>query len=758
MSAPHVSPFLQNLRASGLLDESQLQQVEQWPSVAKGDDRTLVRELVAKGLLTKFQAEHVWAGRTQGFVIGPYVLLDRIGGGGMGRVYKALHRQMQRVVAIKVLARGKRTDPNAQARFLREVRATSQLNHPNIVAAYDVGESGDVTYLVMEYVDGPNLYEFIKSEGKVAPAQAVKIARQVALALEHARDQGIVHRDIKPSNILIDEEGTAKVLDMGLARFEHGRAGVDDSTTITRDGVVMGTLDYLAPEQALDSHQADTRADIYSLGCTLYHLLSGRVPFPGGTAAEKLMRHQVRVPPPLEDLAPDVPRGLGVIVAKMMAKKVEDRYQTPAEVTAVLSDLLAGKPVAAPLVLPDEIASPTESYAVDLSRDGDESAESPVSVIPGPTPSDEPAPAPTPSQSTPMPSGASVVPPSEVPAQASSTERAPHDTSPSAGPTAPVTPEAGDRWVMPLVLIALAPTAITLVVLTALGAVRLARRASARPLPPREPVGRTVEAAPRRVLPQGTFTNGIGMTMVRIQPGRFDMGSVAGQADRQEDEGPSHQVRLRSGFHVSAHEVTQAQYQRVMGQNPSRFSKGGDFPVEGVSWADAQAFCTKLSEEEGRRYRLPTEAQWEYACRAGGSTRFASGDADSDLDAYGWHSGNAEKATHSVGQKRPNAWGLYDMHGNVYEWCQDWYAKDYYGRSPGEDPSGPDTGSTRVVRGGSWKGGPAECRSANRGSFDAGQRSEEVGFRVVCVDDAPAAESDALPADLVGLEGGAGAR
>ena len=321
MAPQPTRAFLENLRASGLLSEAQIDEVGEWTAGATGDERALADELVAKGWLTPYQAEHILAGRTRGFFIGQYVLVDRIGAGGMGRVYKAVHRQMERTVALKVLTRSRRTDPQAQARFLREARASAQLNHPNIVRAYDVGEEAELIYLVMEYVEGTDVLRVIKEQGKLDPRRAAAIARQVARALEHAREQGIVRRDIKPSNILLDEHDTPKVLDMGLARIEHTGAEVDPSTTLTRDGVLMGTVDYLAPEQAMASHSVDTRADVYSLGCTLYHILTGRVPFPASTVAQKLMKHQTREPEPVCRLVPDVPADLGAIVARMMAKR-----------------------------------------------------------------------------------------------------------------------------------------------------------------------------------------------------------------------------------------------------------------------------------------------------------------------------------------------------------------------------------------------------------------------------------------------------
>ena len=336
MSGQRISAFLANLRASGLVDSAQLAQIANWPAAQAGNDRALAQELVLKGVLTRFQGERLLAGRTGGFVVGPYVVTDKIGVGGMGRVYKAVHRELRRTVALKVLPKAHRADPVLHARFLREARAGAKLCHPNIVTTYGVGEQRNVTYLAMEYVKGRDVYRLIRQHGKLTPTQAAGIAYQVASALQHACEHGVVHRDIKPGNILVDRQGTAKVLDMGLARIEGSDAGTLDSALVTSDGVTMGTVDYLAPEQARDTHSADIRADIYSLGCTLYHMLTGRVPFADGTPTDRLLQRQMDDPPPVTDLEPDLPQGLSEVVARMCARKLDDRYQTPAEVAEAL--------------------------------------------------------------------------------------------------------------------------------------------------------------------------------------------------------------------------------------------------------------------------------------------------------------------------------------------------------------------------------------------------------------------------------------
>ena len=215
--------------------------------------------------------------------------------------------------------------------------------------------------------------------------------------------------------------------------------------------------------------------------------------------------------------------------------------------------------------------------------------------------------------------------------------------------------------------------------------------------------------------------------MVWIKPGTFEMGSPSSEEGRDDDE-RQHRVTLTKGFWMGKYEVTQAQWQAVMGSDPSRF-KGSNLPVEQVSWNDCQEFIRKLNAKGQGTFRLPTEAEWEYACRAGSRTRFCFGDSDSDLGEYGWYGSNWGGTTHSGGQKRPNAWGLYDIHGNVWEWCQDWYGD--YPSGNVTDPRGPGTGTYRVVRGGGWYYAPARCRSALRSGNAPGNRRGRLGFRVV---------------------------
>jgi serine/threonine protein kinase/Leucine-rich repeat (LRR) protein len=264
-----------------------------------------------------------------------YEIRELLGAGGMGAVYRARHKLMDREVALKVVKAQLVERPGRVERFHREVQAAARLIHPNIVTAFDAEQVGDTHFLVMEFVPGHSLAQVIQERGQLPVALACEYVRQAALGLQHAYEQGMVHRDIKPGNLMVTSAGQIKILDFGLARLASELPG----GVTTQEGYVLGTPDYIAPEQAEDSRQADIRADIYSLGCTLYHLLAGRPPFPTGTFLQKIKAHQTQAPRPLTELRPDVPAGLGAVVERMMAKDPVQRYQTPAQVAQALAQL-----------------------------------------------------------------------------------------------------------------------------------------------------------------------------------------------------------------------------------------------------------------------------------------------------------------------------------------------------------------------------------------------------------------------------------
>jgi predicted Ser/Thr protein kinase len=270
-----------------------------------------------------------------------YRVLRLLGQGGMGAVYLAEHRVMQRLVALKVIKQVYTADPAAVERFQREARAAAQLQHPNIVTAHDADQAGETHFLIMEHVEGVSLARLVKEKGPLPVVQACDDARQAALGLQHAHARGLVHRDVKPDNLMLTADGTVKVLDFGLAALTAERRA--DGVTLTSANVLMGTPDYMAPEQAEDARAADTRADVYSLGCTLFHLLTGRIPYPATTGLAKVLAHREKPVPSARELRPEVPPELDAVVARMLAKSPADRYQTPGEAAEALAPFATGQ-------------------------------------------------------------------------------------------------------------------------------------------------------------------------------------------------------------------------------------------------------------------------------------------------------------------------------------------------------------------------------------------------------------------------------
>jgi eukaryotic-like serine/threonine-protein kinase len=320
-----VHDFLETARKSNQLDNGRLDAFLATQQDLPADPRKLAALLIRQGVITTFQAEQFLLGKYKGFHLGGYRIIERIGAGGAGTVYLAEHEMMRRRAAIKVLPTPLAEDPAIVERFRIEAQAVATLDHPNVVHLYDFRQENRLYYIVMEYVDGPNLQQVLSRKGPLAPALACEYTRQAAHGF---------HRDVKPANVLIDSSGTIKVLDLGLARVDR------DGESVTRkfnSNAVLGTADFLAPEQALSLHDVDHRADVYGLGATLFSLLTGRPPFDGGTIGQKLMWHQTKVPERVDVLRPEIPAELADVVAKMLAKNPDDRQQTMDEVAEVLS-------------------------------------------------------------------------------------------------------------------------------------------------------------------------------------------------------------------------------------------------------------------------------------------------------------------------------------------------------------------------------------------------------------------------------------
>ncbi len=335
MPAPtSTAELLEFIRKSGVVSPDILDRFLSSQKDLPADPNRAAGLLVQSKVLTTFQVKLLLAGRYKGFRLGSYLLRDQLGQGGMGAVYLAQHETLRRMAAIKVLPPG--GDKLAVERFLREARAAAALDHPNIVRTHDVGRHGEVHFLVMEYVEGQTLDRLLTAGGPVSSQRAVDFVAQAATGLQHAYEKGFIHRDIKPSNLILTTDGTVKILDMGLARsFETS----DQLTELLDHGAVVGTADFLSPEQAMNDPKIDIRTDIYSLGATFFSLVTGRPPFDGPTAS-KLIQHQMKAAPSLTSLDKTFPPKLAAVVARMMAKKPGDRYQTPADVIVALQPWL----------------------------------------------------------------------------------------------------------------------------------------------------------------------------------------------------------------------------------------------------------------------------------------------------------------------------------------------------------------------------------------------------------------------------------
>ncbi len=335
--------FLRHLTRSRLATPKQIERVTESVS-ADADSVVLAQQFVRKGILTPFQARVLMRGRPVAFHLGLYQIQAEIGRGGMGRVYKALHRTMKRTVALKVLSSELTQSPSAIRAFRKEIEAASRLNHPNIVFAFDAGEENGRHFLVMEYIAGRDLASLVKSHGPMPVSLACEVIRQAACGLQHAHEANFIHRDIKPGNLIVEENASeagmvVKILDFGLARIAEAHRSTESvyEDVASNQQKILGTPDYMAPEQGRDVTKADIRSDLYSLGCTFYFLLTGEVPFEGGGVLQKIMRHLHESPKNIELLRTDLPLEVAAIVRKLMAKDPGDRFQTPHELALALA-------------------------------------------------------------------------------------------------------------------------------------------------------------------------------------------------------------------------------------------------------------------------------------------------------------------------------------------------------------------------------------------------------------------------------------
>ncbi|QGJ69618.1 Serine/threonine-protein kinase PrkC [Planctomycetales bacterium 10988] len=394
MSTSAVKNYPELVRKSKLVPEAELQaalaELEREIGEAPTNARQIANRLIEKDLITDWQNEKLMQGKHQGFFLGKYKLLRHISSGGMSSVYLAEHTMMRRQVAIKILPPARKDDSSFLERFHRECQVMASLDHPNIVRAHDFDcEKERLYYMVLEFIDGKDLQRLVDDGGVLDYVEAATYIAQAASALQHAHDQGMVHRDMKPANLMLDKRKSIKVLDLGVARITN--SDDESSLTLAHNEDVLGTADFLAPEQALNSHHVDSRADVYALGCTLYYILCGHAPYANEkNLAKKLMCHQVGTPLPIRDDRSDLPDELEEILNKMMAKKREHRYQTMEEVIEALNNFSinqSGSPALYSRISPAPQKNPTKTESDTIKGS---QADTMVAKA-EPTPADEPA-------------------------------------------------------------------------------------------------------------------------------------------------------------------------------------------------------------------------------------------------------------------------------------------------------------------------------------------------------------------------------
>lgn len=692
----------------------------------------------------------------EGDRVAEYRVVRLLGRGGMGEVYEVEHKELHTRFALKLIHPSIVSRGDTEHRFRREAQVMAKLKHPNIVHVDDFRQVEGRAWLRMELVEGlspegmeegtqvGSLGEWMKRRGKAFSEEAtVEILRQVLEGLAYAHAMGVVHRDMKPANLLLTK-GTPnrksfllKIADFGLVRLagadwlqsqveqtvarslmESGEETVvegDSGQEGTSTRALLGTFAYMSPEQKR-GEEADKRSDLYAVGLIAYQLLTGE---------ESL---GMRRP---SELVKGLDPAWDQWILKATESRAGERFADASEMLAAVPGI--GKTAAARASTPGKRKAPAvllpllllgvlglaAAGGYYLWQQGHFSPET-EPVPPAAEQAGEPSVADPPLAETESP-------PSVPEPGLEEVEKPPvaeiEKKEPPSQPTKETVAGVAEEK-------------------EAAGAAAAKEQVQEAPPEPEQRPDRTVE------IPGG----GTDMPVVWITAGSFRMGSPTGERGRKADESPVTPVTFSNGFWLGALEVTRAQWTALMGGDGSRFGQGGeDLPATGIGWKEARSFCEELTRREaeagrlpeGYVFRLPTEAEWEYACRAGTRTAYSAGDREADLYQVGWYNENAGGKPHPVGRKAPNAWGVHDMHGNVREWCLDWYGP--YSGSEVTDPTGAIRGTDRVNRGGSFQDFARECRSANRSRGMPGFKTPSNGFRVALAAEIATPEPEGLP-------------
>lgn len=648
-----------------------------------------------------------------------YGIQQEIGRGGMAIVFKAVQKNLDRVVALKVLPTQFTHDREFLDRFHREARAAAKLSHRNIVTIYDEGVEKGIHFIAMEYLDGTDLHTLVKQRGRLDVEEAIGLIAPIAGALDYAHQRGVIHRDVKSSNIILTNEGRPVLMDFGIA---HAVAG----SKLTRTGTVIGTPEYMSPEQA-DGKELDGRSDQYSLGVVLFECLTGQLPFRGDNPLTVIHKVIKETPPLPSSLGVEVPGRVQSILLRALAKDPSQRYATIGEFGSVLAGRSSDT---AKTVKVGSVLAKQGRAVGEPKEPGSRKKKNMIPLLGGligvlvvvlvtllmqKKGTD---------MNMPQAFGVSAadslqqqlaIERARIAAQQAQLEEEKRQRA-AQQERERVEKEAAEQKRREEERKAAAKKREE---------ERLRKEQEERDLAEKqrkeeerlrkEQEERDLAEKQRKEEEQRRATAG----MVFVEGGYFEMGGNDGDSD----ERPVHRVYVGS-FYMDKYEVTQAEYERVTGNNPSSF-KCPTCPVENVSWNEATEYARMVGK------RLPTEAEWEYAARGGNKSRGYKYSGSNNLGDVAWYDGNSGEKTHPVGNKQPNELGLYDMSGNVWEWCADWYDASYYGRSPERDPRGPSSGTGRVLRGGSWYYFVLNCRVALRDWRYPSYRFISCGFRCV---------------------------
>ena len=626
---------------------------------------------------------------------GKYRIVRKLGQGGFGITYLAEHVELEKRVAIKEFFFGQYCERDADTshvtvptagnrelvekfrrKFVKEAKLiASKLSHQSIVRVSDVFSENGTSYYVMDYIDGRSLSEIVAERGRMGETEAIGIIDNVGKALEFVHSRNINHLDIKPGNIMVEAEtGNVVLIDFGVAKQYDAETG--EATTTTP---VARSRGYAPPEQYKPGGVGSftPESDIYALGATLYKMVTGTTPPDAMEVAA-----QGGIPPLPDSISAPVRRA--ITAAMQTAKK--DRPHTVAEFLGILHGKAVGEETEVEEKKRKEQKQDEEVEAIliDDGRGGNVNHVNNSGNNGG---------------------------------RASDSSASGHISHPQPQPQPTPQSQPRRKW-LPWALAA----GVAAVVIAAI----MLFRPTPEPIPPVQPVQ---QPTPQRTKIVTETVKGCTFEMVYVSGGTFTMGATSEQgSNAYDEEKPAHSVTL-GGYYIGKYEVTQKLWEAVMGNNPSNF-KGDDLPVENVSWNEVQEFIKKLNQLTGKSYRLPTEAEWEYAARGGGNSRGYKYSGSNTLQDVAWYGENSGSKMHPVGTKSPNELGIYDMSGSVWEWCQDWYNSSYYANSPQRNPTGPASGSNRVRRGGCWLTDVRLCRVSNRGRSAPDFWGNGLGFRL----------------------------